>query len=148
MKEWAKKNLWSLISVIAATAFALLVIITIFWIGVGAKVGNETIKYNSQILERYASSQKLFAAGLALSCIAIVPVIVRLVLGIFGINLFARLFNSASIGLALIAVILLIVGNVTLLADSEVSVSIGSIIGFYIVIILGFLVLTGPIVRK
>lgn len=148
MKEWAKKNLWSLLSVIAAVAFAVLVIVTIFGIGLGAKDGQGIIKYGSDVMSIYETPQKLVSAALALSCIAIVPVAVRLILGILGIDVFARLFNSASIGLALISVILLIIGNITLLGANGTKVSIGSIIGFYVVIILGFLVLTGPIVRK
>ncbi|ATZ21374.1 hypothetical protein [Mesoplasma tabanidae] len=149
MKEWAKKNLWSLISVVAAAAFAVLVIITIFGIGLGAKEGGTIIKYGDARLEElHKNVNSMISAALALACIAIVPVIIRLVLGILGIDAFARLFNSASIGLALISVILLIVGNITLLSADGVKVSIGSIIGFYVVIVLGFLVLTGPIVRK
>ncbi|ATZ20692.1 hypothetical protein [Mesoplasma coleopterae] len=149
MKEWAKKNLWSLISVIAATAFALLVIVTIFGIGLGAKQGGSVIKYGNVGLEElHKSVNSMISAALALACIAIVPVVIRLILGILGIDAFARLFNSASIGLALISVILLITGNITLLSADGVKVAVGSIIGFYVVIILGFLVLTGPIVRK
>ncbi|ATZ17770.1 hypothetical protein [Mesoplasma melaleucae] len=148
MKEWAKKNLWSLLSVVSAAAFAILVIITIFGIGLGAKNGFGIIKYGSDIMSVYETPKNLVSAALALSCISILPVVVRLILGLLGIDAFARLFNSASIGLALISVILLIVANVTLLSSEGTKVSIGSIIGFYIVIILGFLILTGPIVRK
>ncbi|ATI73120.1 hypothetical protein [Mesoplasma florum] len=149
MKEWAKKNLWSLVSVIAAVAFAVLVIITVFGIGLGAKESGLVIKYGADGLQNsHKSVNSMISAALALACIAIVPVVIRLILGILGIDAFARLFNSASVGLALISVILLIVGNITLLNADGVKVAVGSIIGFYVVIILGFLVLTGPIVRK
>ncbi|PPE06507.1 hypothetical protein [Mesoplasma corruscae] len=145
MKEWALKNLASLASVIGAVVWALIVILISFVIGYGVKSTNGVLVLNDL---QDTSSYGLATWALILSIIGIVPVAIRLLLGILTIDFFARLFNLATIVLNVISIVLLIVLSFGLLGTSGMSVSVLSIVGFYILILIGSSMFIAPIIKK
>ncbi|PPE04962.1 hypothetical protein EELLY_v1c06480 [Entomoplasma ellychniae] len=145
MKEWALKNLASLASVIGAVVWALIVILISFVIGYGVKSTNGVLVMNDL---QDTSSYGLATWALILSIIGIVPVAIRLLLGILTIDFFARLFNLATIILNVISIVLLIVLSFGLLGTSGMSVSVLSIVGFYILILIGSSMFIAPIIKK
>lgn len=149
MKNWAMKNLASLMSVVGAAVYALIVIVITFGVGYGAK-NSELVLITFDSIKSLNNSGEVTLAtlGLVFGIVSIIPVAIRLILGLLGINVFARLFNLATIALGVISVILLVVLNIQLLGNDALKVSVGSVIGFYILLFIGLSVITGPIVKK